>query len=63
MNKNNPHKSLRSSWRSEVFTAAKTKGIVIVNRSLGSNSSSQVVVKSGGKISSSGATNRQSYLY
>ncbi len=39
MNSNTPHRPLRSSWRDEAFTKAKTpKGTVMVNRSLGRRS-------------------------
>jgi hypothetical protein len=62
MNKNNPHKALRSSWRSEAFKAAKTKGIVIINRSLGQNGKAKIL-KSGGSMITTADTNRQSYLY
>jgi len=62
MNKNNPHKALRSSWRSEVFKAPKTKGIIIINRSLGTNGNARIL-KSGGSMVSSADTSRQSYLY
>lgn len=60
MNKNNPHKSLRSSWRSEVFRAAKTKGVIIINRSIGRNGSGKIL-KSGGAMI--GSADRGSYLY
>lgn len=60
MKTNSPHKSLRSNWQSQAYTSPKTKGVIIINRSIGRNQA-QPIVKMQGAFLPSNA--RGGYLY
>ena len=45
MNYNNPHRPLRSSWKSEVFAKPKKQGVIVKNFSLGGRGTTIVKVR------------------